>query len=97
VKGYWIAMVDVNDPQGYADYTSRAPAVFARFGARILARGGRSQALEGRETPGRTVVIEFPSYEQALACYQSDEYQEACRYRQGRAEAVVVIAEGVGN
>jgi uncharacterized protein (DUF1330 family) len=95
MKGYWIAMVDVSDPEGYTDYTSRAPSTFARFGAQVLARGGRSEALEGRATPDRTVVIEFPSYEQALACYRSEEYQAVCRYRQGHAEATVVVVEGV--
>jgi uncharacterized protein (DUF1330 family) len=94
MKAYWIAHVDVTDPDRYVEYTSRAPAAFARYGGQLLARGGRSQALEGRETPQRSVVIEFPSYAQALACYQSAEYQEACRHRQGAARAEVIIVEG---
>ncbi len=94
MKGYWIAQVDVTNPQQYGEYTQRAPAAFALFGGTFLARGGRSQALEGRDTPQRTVVIEFPSYEQALACYQSAEYQEAMSHRQGVAHAEVVIVEG---
>ena len=95
MKAYWIAHVDVTDPAQYVEYTSRAPAAFTRYGGRLLARGGRSQALEGRATPQRSVVIEFDSYEQALACYHSAEYQEACRHRQGAAQAEVIIVEGV--
>ena len=95
MKAYWIAHVDVTDPAQYVEYTSRAPAAFTRYGGRLLARGGRSQALEGRPTPQRSVVIEFDSYEQALACYQSEEYQEACRHRQGAAKAEVIIVEGM--
>jgi len=94
MKAYWIAHVDVSDPQQYSEYTRRAPAAFAAFGGRLLARGGRSEAMEGRATPQRSVVIEFESYEQAVACYRSAQYQEACSHRQGVAKAEVIIVEG---
>ncbi|MBK5549219.1 MULTISPECIES: DUF1330 domain-containing protein [unclassified Pseudomonas] len=95
MKAYWIAHVDVTDPDQYSHYTQRAPAAFALYGGRILARGGRSEAMEGRQTPQRSVVIEFDSYEQALACYHSEQYQEAKRHRAGAALAQVIIVEGV--
>ena len=94
MKAYWIAHVDITDPEQYQQYTQRAPAAFVEYGGRFLARGGRSEALEGRATPQRSVVIEFDSYEQAVACYHSAAYQEACRYRQGVAKADIVIVEG---
>ena len=94
MKAYWIAHVDVTDPDQYAQDTQRAPAAFALFGGKLLARGGRSEAMEGRATPQRSVVIEFESYEQALACYHSEQYQQACGYRQGAAKAEVIIVEG---
>ncbi len=59
MKAYWIAHVDVTDPQQYSEYTQRAPAAFALFGGKFMARGGRSEALEGHATPQRTLVIEF--------------------------------------
>lgn len=95
MKAYWIAHVDVTDLEQYQQYTQRAPAAFKAYGGRLLARGGRSEALEGRPTPQRSVVIEFESYEQALACYRSAEYQQACSHRQGVARAEVIIVEGV--
>ena len=95
MKAYWIAHVDVIDPEQYQQYTQRAPAAFAAFGGRFLARGGRSQAMEGRATPQRSVVIEFDSYEQALACYHSQQYQAAKRYRLDVAKAEVIIVEGI--
>ncbi|NBA97376.1 DUF1330 domain-containing protein [Pseudomonas sp. R5(2019)] len=95
MKAYWIAHVDVTDPEQYSEYTKRAPAAFAAFGGRLLARGGRSEAMEGRATPQRSVVIEFESYDQALACYRSAQYQQACGHRQGVARAEVIIVEGV--
>ncbi|QZI72817.1 DUF1330 domain-containing protein [Pseudomonas protegens] len=95
MKAYWIAHVDVSDPDQYRQYTQRAPAAFALYGGRLLARGGRSEALEGRATPQRSVVIEFDSYEQALACYHSPQYREAKEQREGVARAEVIIVEGV--
>lgn len=85
----------MTDPEQYQQYTQRAPAAFKAYGGRFLARGGRSEALEGRPTPQRSVVIEFESYEQALACYRSAEYQQACSHRQGVATAQVIIVEGI--
>ena len=95
MKAYWIAHVDVIDPDQYSQYTQRAPAAFALYGGRMLARGGRCEAMEGRRTPQRSVVIEFDSYERALACYHSEQYQEAKRHREGVARAEVIIVEGV--
>ena len=91
MKAYWIAHVNVTDPAQYGQYTQRAPAAFALYGGRILARGGRNEAMEGRPTPQRSVVIEFDSYEQAVACYRSEEYQQARAHREGVAEADVII------
>ncbi|WP_085707298.1 DUF1330 domain-containing protein [Pseudomonas sp. B35(2017)] len=95
MKAYWIAHVDVTDPNRYSQYTQRAPKAFAEYGGRFLARGGRSEAMEGRATPQRSVVIEFDSYEQAVACYRSAAYQEAKSYREEWARAEVIIVEGV--
>ncbi|MCY1427307.1 hypothetical protein D9M71_431480 [compost metagenome] len=95
MKAYWIAHVDVTDPEQYQHYTQRAPAAFTLYGGKLLARGGRSEAMEGRATPQRSVVIEFESYERAVACYRSAEYQQACGFRQGVARAEVIIVEGV--
>jgi uncharacterized protein (DUF1330 family) len=93
-KAYWIAHVTVTDPDPYALYAQGASAAFARHGAEVLARGGRVEALEGGAPP-RNVVIAFPSLEEALACYRSEEYQAAKRHREGAGEAQIMIVEGV--
>ncbi|MFF7705853.1 DUF1330 domain-containing protein [Pseudomonas sp. NPDC007930] len=95
MKAYWIAQVDVTDPTQYTEYTKRGPAAFKLYGGRILARGGRTASLEGPQAAQRVVVIEFDSYDQAVACYRSAEYQEALGYRQGAAQAQILIVEGV--
>ncbi len=94
MKAYWIARVTVTDPDQYKAYAEAAPAVFVKYGAKVLARGGRCQQLEGDGRP-RNVVIEFDSYDKALACYNSAEYQAARAHRVGAGEAEIVIVEGV--
>ncbi|MBO6894482.1 MAG: DUF1330 domain-containing protein [Roseibium sp.] len=92
-KGYWIARVDVHEPENYPQYVETAKPAFERFGAKFLARGGKTDAVEG---PGRArnVIIEFPSFQHALDCYNSPEYQEAVKIRQKYADGEIVLVEG---
>ncbi len=92
-KGYWIAHVDVNDPEGYKEYQSANAAAFRKFGARFLVRGGASEMPEGK-LRSRHVVIEFKDYATALACYSSPEYAVAKAKRMGRGQVDVAIVEG---
>src|SRR5579862_1375914 len=84
-KGYWIAQVDVTEPEGYNTYSAALPASIGQFGGRFLVRGGAREAPEGKAR-ARTVVLEFPSYEAALACFRSPEYQAVKKLRDGKAE-----------
>jgi uncharacterized protein (DUF1330 family) len=97
MSAYWVARSKINDPAEYRKYTDRVPAIIARYGGRVLARGGRFQILEGPQKFHRFVVIEFPSLEQAVACHDSPEYQEASAFRKnGAGEVELVIVEGAG-
>lgn len=93
-KTYWVAQVQVHDPDRYALYAKGAGEAFAKHGGRALARGGRLHWLEGAERP-RGVIIEFDSMEAAQACYQSSEYQDARRHREGAADFHLVLVEGL--
>ena len=93
-KGYWIARVDVTNPDGYPDYVNTAKPAFERHGAKFLARGGTTHSIEG-ENRARNVVIEFPSVQHALDCYNSTEYQAAVKIRQSVADAELIVVEGV--
>lgn len=93
-KAYWVAQVQVHDPDRYALYAKGAGDAFVRHGGRPLARGGRLLWLEGDERP-RGVIIEFDSMEAALACYRSSDYQEARRHREGVADVRLVLVEGL--
>jgi uncharacterized protein (DUF1330 family) len=92
-KGYWIAHVDVTGPEGYKAYAAAIQAPFSQFAGRYLVRGGHSEVVEGKARP-RTVVVEFPSYEAARACYHSPEYQAVKKLRDGNAEVDLFVIEG---
>jgi uncharacterized protein (DUF1330 family) len=92
-KGYWIAHVDVTDPEGYKAYVAANGTAFSKFGARFLVRGGMREVVEG-QTRARTVVLEFPSYQAARECYHSREYQAAVALRQGNAKVDLIVVEG---
>jgi len=92
-KGYWVAHVDVSDPEGYKAYVAANAEPLRQYGARFLVRGGRFEAPEGRSR-SRNVVLEFPSYEAALACYNSPEYQRALALRTPYSTADILVVEG---
>jgi uncharacterized protein (DUF1330 family) len=93
MTAYWVARARINDPEQYRRYTDRVPGIVAKYGGKVLARGGRFKILEGPETFHRFVVIEFPSLEAAETCHDSPEYQEASAFRKdgaGQVESVIV-------
>ena len=92
-KGYWIAHVDVHNDDGYKPYAAANPAIFKKFGGRFVVRGGKFENPEGASR-SRSVVIEFPDYAAALACYRSPEYQANIKVRQPNAIADILIIEG---
>lgn len=92
-KGYWIAQMDVKDAAVYDTYRAANAKPFADYGARFLVRGGQQEQREGKGR-SRTVVIEFASYADALACYDSADYAAAREIRLPVSEGELVIVEG---
>jgi len=92
-KGYWIVHISVTDPANYPKYLAADAPVLEKYGAKFLLRGGRYEAAEGKAR-FRHVVIEFNSYAAALACYHSEEYQNAAKLRQSFAQSELLIVEG---
>ena len=92
-KGYWIAHVDVHNEDGYKAYAAANPAIFKTFGGRFVVRGGKFEIPEGASR-SRSVVIEFPDYATALACYRSPEYQANIKVRQPHSAIDIIIIEG---
>jgi uncharacterized protein (DUF1330 family) len=92
-KGYWIARIDVADPEQYKAYVAANAAPFKKYGARFLVRAGRFENPEGTSRT-RNVVIEFPSYQAALDCWKSADYQQAIKLRETVSTGDLVIVEG---
>jgi uncharacterized protein (DUF1330 family) len=92
-KGYWIARVDVADAEKYKAYIAANAEPFRKYGARFLVRAGRFENPEGASRT-RNVVIEFPSYQAALDCWKSPEYQDAIKLRAPVSTIDLVIIEG---
>ena len=93
-KAYVLVQVDVTNPQQYGEYMKLSPGIIEKFGGRFIARGGRSETLEGIPAKGRVVIVEFPSFERAQEFYNSAEYQAAKKVRSGAATAQFVLVEG---
>ncbi|MGB7285795.1 MAG: DUF1330 domain-containing protein [Salaquimonas sp.] len=94
-KGYWIAHVDVHDPERYKDYVAGAAEAFEQYDAKFFARGGDSEVLEGDLTGKRHVIIEFKDLITAKACWSSSTYQAAREHRLAASKGSVTIVEGI--
>jgi uncharacterized protein (DUF1330 family) len=92
-KGYWIVHLDVHNQEGYKPYVAANAAIFHKYGARFVVRAGKFECVEG-QTRSRQIVIEFPDYATALACYRSPEYQANIKVRQPHSALDFIIAEG---
>ncbi len=93
MPAYWIARSKILDPVAYKKYTDRIPGILKQYGGKVLARGGKFRIMEGPDTFHRFVVIEFPTMDQAVACFESPEYKEAASFRKnggGIVENVIV-------
>ncbi len=92
-KAYWIGRVEVNNEEGYKPYAAANAAIYKKFGGRFVVRGGRFECTEGGSR-SRNVVIEFPDYATAMACYKSPEYQANMKIRQANAITDLIVIEG---
>lgn len=93
-KGYIIGHITVRDPEAYKEYVERDTPILKSLGGTFVVRGGQSEIMEG-ETFARHVVIEFPSYQEALAAYNDPDYQEVAKIRKRTADSTILVVEGV--
>ena len=97
MPGYIIAELEITDPAGFEEYRKQVSATIQKYGGRYVVRGGATQTLEGDWQPGRLVVTEFSSVEQARRWYDSDEYRGPKALRIKTTRSRVVLAEGVSS
>jgi uncharacterized protein (DUF1330 family) len=89
-KAYWIAHVDVADPEAYKAYIAANAEAFGKYSARFLVRNGASEVVEG-SLKGRNVVIEFADLATAKVCYASPEYARALALRAAPVSTVDLV------
>ncbi|WP_413720633.1 DUF1330 domain-containing protein [Silicimonas sp. MF1-12-2] len=94
-KGYIIAHITVRDPEAYKEYVVKDTPILEGLDGKFIVRGGQSKVVEG-ELHDRHVVIEFPSYEAALAAYNDPDYQAVADIRRRTADSAIVVVEGHG-
>jgi uncharacterized protein (DUF1330 family) len=97
MPGYVIAEVEVTDPAGFEEYRKQVSATIQKYGGRYVVRGGACQRLEGDREPGRLVVIEFSTVEQARRWYDSEEYRDPKALRFKTARSRLLLVEGVSS
>jgi uncharacterized protein (DUF1330 family) len=95
MPAYVIAHIDVKDPVKYEDYKKMSPVSIQQYGGKFIARGGKTESLEGTWQPKRLVLLEFPSVEQARKWWASEEYAPAKALRQATSIGDMIVIEGI--
>ena len=96
MAAYIIVNVHTTDPTTYESYKRHAQETVAAFGGTYLVRGGKHKVLEGEWNPTRLVLLEFPTYERALAFWESEEYAPQKELRQRISTTEMVLVDGLG-
>jgi uncharacterized protein (DUF1330 family) len=94
-RAYLVAEVQVTDTEAYKPYIPKAAQIVAQHGGQYLARGGKSESLEGAEPAGRIAVVQFPSMAELKKFYNSPEYREVAPIRQKASKSRFFAVEGV--
>jgi uncharacterized protein (DUF1330 family) len=95
MPAYVIVETDIHDSEQYEQYKAASPAAVAGGGGRFVVRGGELAVLEGDWEPRRLVVLEFEDLDAVKRWYDSPEYQEAKKLREGAANLRMVAVQGV--
>ena len=95
MSAYIITDIEITDPAAYEEYKKQSPVSLAQYGGRFIARGPEPEVLEGDWKPGRVVILEFDSAEQARAWWNSPEYRDARDLRQRVSRGSLVLVDGV--
>ncbi len=94
MPAYFVAEVAVTNPSGYEPYRALAGASIAQYGGRFIARGGKTELVEGGPEPQRIVIIEFADAAAVRRWYNSPEYQAALPIRLANSRGRAFIVEG---
>lgn len=91
---YLIAKIDIVDREEYSLYEAGFMEIFSKHNGQLLAADEDVKLLEGEWPATRTVLIEFPSEEDAMTWYSSDEYQQLAKHRFASSEGNIILIKG---
>jgi uncharacterized protein (DUF1330 family) len=95
MTAYVIVDINVHDPVGYEEYKKLAPSAIELYGGKYIARGGKTETLEGNWSPNRLVILQFENFEQAKKWLNSPEYSDARKMRHQTANSQMIVIEGL--
>jgi uncharacterized protein (DUF1330 family) len=95
MSAYIIVEIEIIDPVGYKEYKNQAAATVHKYGGKYIARGGKTEVLEGDWNPKRIVVLQFESMERAKEWLNCEEYREPRKMRHRTAKTNMILVEGV--
>ena len=95
MSAYLIAQVNIINNEAYKEYVKLNSGIIEKFGGKFLVRGGKCENVYGNWPYDRNVIIEFPSYNDAINWYNSDEYKPVKKIREDNAESNVLIIDGI--
>ena len=92
---YLIARIDINDREGYLEYQAGFMEIFSQYDGKMLSVDEAPKLIEGEWPVSRTVLIEFPSKESAMAWYESEAYQALAQHRFASSDGNIVLLKGL--
>jgi uncharacterized protein (DUF1330 family) len=95
MTAYVIVDINVTDPVRYEDYKKLAAPTVELYGGKYIARGGKTETLEGDWSPSRLVILQFENLEQAKNWHDSVEYSPAKSLRHETSISKMVVIDGV--
>jgi uncharacterized protein (DUF1330 family) len=94
MSAYLVVDITVHDPEMYKEYVRKAPPFIEKHGGVYRVRGGAVETQEGKWSPQRLVVVEFPGREKAKAFLNDPGYQAVATIRHQAATTNMVLADG---
>ena len=95
MAAYLIVCIDVVDADAYRDYQRLVPAHIAAHGGRYIVRGGTLAIAEGSWPPGRLVVVEFPTRDDAAAFIDDPDYAPVAKIRHDTTISHLALVDGI--
>ena len=94
MSGYLIAQLNVKNLEPYKKYIEKVTPLVKKFGGEYIVRSGKYEIVQGEWLYPRNVIIKFPSYQNAVDFYKSDEYEPVKKIREDNSNGNIILIEG---